>query len=172
MAEVCPLEKILNNPGFQHVAEIIFGNLDLDHLEVCGQINESSKQILANPMFWIRKFEDLSKGNHEDWMKVIQSVKNSAKEKSIVLYMKWNLKKEAMKDLPCYSSPDVQDDFRNEIWKSCKKWDLSDDDTEIVKILAPLTHNPNAPNNDGVTPFDLSRNHPEIRRILKSNDIF
>ena len=93
MARVSPMEKILNNPGFVHLSEIIFWNLDHDHLEVCGQINKSSKQILANPMFWIRKFKVLSKENQKEWSKVIQSVKNSAKEKSIVSYLKWNLKK-------------------------------------------------------------------------------
>ena len=163
MAEVSPLEKILNNPGFEHLAEIIFWNLDQDHLEVCGQINESSKQILANPMFWIRKFKYLSKENQKDWIKVIQSVKNSVKEKSIISYLKWNLKKDALKDLSCYSSRAVQDDFRNKIWKSCT-WQS---DTEIVKILAPLTDNPNAPNKDGESPSSFSKSE-EICRILKS----
>ena len=118
MAEVSPMEKILNNPGFVHLAENIFGNLDQDRLEVCGQINESSKQILANPMFWIRKFTTLSKENKKDWTKVIQSMKNSDKEKSIVAYLKWKLKNKAEEDLPCYSSPGVQDDFRQSIDRS------------------------------------------------------
>ena len=75
MAQVSPMENFLNNPGFVHLAETIFGNLDHDHLDVCGQINESSKQILANPTFWIRKFTALSKENQKDWIKVIQSEK-------------------------------------------------------------------------------------------------
>ena len=95
------MEKILNNPGFEHLAEIIFENLDRDHLDVCEQINESSKQILINPMFWIRKFKFFSKYNQKDWIKVIQSEKNSAKKKSITLYLKYNLKIEAVIDLPC-----------------------------------------------------------------------
>ena len=49
-------------------------------------------------------------------------------------------------DLPCYSAPEVQDDFRNKIWKNCEKMKSSIENTEIVKILAPLTNNPNAPN--------------------------
>ena len=39
--------------------------------------------------------------------------------------------------------------------------------TEIVKILAPLTDNPDAPNNKGVTPSSVAKN-VEIRRILES----
>ena len=38
---------------------------------------------------------------------------------------------------------------------------------EIVRILAPLTDNPNAPNKDGKTPSECTKNE-EIRRILES----
>ena len=55
-AEVSPMEKILNNPGLVHLAENIFGNLADEDAEVCQDINQSSKQILENPMFWLRKF--------------------------------------------------------------------------------------------------------------------
>ena len=54
------LEKILNNPGLQHLAENIFDNLKYEDLEICQGINQSSKQILDHqmkkPMFWLRKF--------------------------------------------------------------------------------------------------------------------
>ena len=55
-------------------------------------------------------------------------------------YLQWELKKEDLVDLPCYSSPAVQDDFRKRIFEFCKKFrsELSDEDIEIVKILAPL----------------------------------
>ena len=39
--------------------------------------------------------------------------------------------------------------------------------TEIVKILAPLMDNPNAPNNVGDTPILMAKN-TEIRSILES----
>ena len=169
MESISPMEKILNIPGFVHLAEIIFGNLDHDHLEVCGQINISSKQILANPLFWIKKFTALSKEKQNDWTRVIQSVKSSAKEKSIVSYLKWNLKKGAIEDLPCYSSPAVQDNFRKKIWKICmNRGRSSDEDMEIVKILAPLTDNLNAPNKIGDTPIYWAawNGHTEIVKIL------
>ena len=40
--------------------------------------------------------------------------------------------------------------------------------TKIVKILVPLTGNPNASNNDGVTPISCAafRGHTEIVKIL------
>ena len=42
--------------------------------------------------------------------------------------------------------------------------------TEIVKILVPLTDNPNAPNNFGMTPIYKAAqcNNTEIVKILKS----
>ena len=140
------MEKIVSNPGLQHLAENIFLNLDDEHLKICEQINESCRQMLDNAMFWLRKFLGLSKKNREDWIKIIQSVKNSDKEKFITSYLKWELKKDAMVDLPCYTSPAVQDDFRKKIRERCKERGSSVEDTEIVKILAPLTDNPNAPN--------------------------
>ena len=96
------METIINNPGIQHLAENVFWNLDVEYLKVCAQINQSCKQILENPMFWLKKFRSLSKENLKDWIKVIKLVKNSDKEKAIISYLQWNLKKEVV-DIPCYS---------------------------------------------------------------------
>ena len=52
------MEKIINNPGLQHLAEKVFFNLNVEDLEICAQINQSCKKILENPMFWLRKFGD------------------------------------------------------------------------------------------------------------------
>ena len=118
------LEKIFNNPGLQHLAENIFDNLNVEDLEVCQGINQSSKRILDyqmdKPMFLLRKFRSLSKKNQKDWIKVIESVKKSKKEKAISAYLQWNLKKTTV-DLPCYSSPAVQDDFKKRIREYCEK---------------------------------------------------
>ena len=61
MAEVSPMERILNTPGLVHLAENIFGNLDCEGIGFCRDINQSSRQMLDNPFFWLRKFEELSK---------------------------------------------------------------------------------------------------------------
>ena len=92
ISETSLMEKILDNPGLVHLAENIFGNLYEENLEVCVQINQSSKQIVTNPIFYLRKFTALSKDNQNDWMKVLKSVKNSEKEKAIISYLQWNLK--------------------------------------------------------------------------------
>ena len=97
------METIFNNPGLQHLAEKVFWNLNVEDLKMCSQINQSCKQILENPMFWLNKFGELSMENQKDWIKILQSVKNSEYEKIIVSYLKWNLKKEAkVVDLPSY----------------------------------------------------------------------
>ena len=71
-------------------------------------------------------------------------------------------------DPPCYCTPAVQDDFKKKIWECCKKQNLSKEDTEFVKILAPLTDNPNTPNNIGKTPIYWAayNGHTEIVKIL------
>ena len=163
------MEKIISNPGLQHLAEKVFLNLDVEDLKICGQINQSCKQILENPMFWLKKFRNLSKENRKEWINVITSVKNSDKQNAIMTYLQLSLKKEALVDLPCYTNPAIQDKFKKRIRKSCEKWGRSsDEDLEIVKILAPLTDNPNAPNIDGKTPiyWAAKRGHIEIVKIL------
>ena len=149
------MEKIVGNPGLQHLAENVFWNLDVEDLKLCAQINLGCNQILKNPIFCLRKFEHISKENQKDWINAIQSVKNPDKGIAIISYFQWNLKKDALVDLPCYSSPAVQDDFRMRIWECCDKLrsELSDEDIEIVKILAPLIDNPNAPDKNGDTPI-------------------
>ena len=97
------MEKIISNPGLQHLIEKVFLNLDVEDLKICGHINQSCKQIFDNAMFWLRKFRGLTKENKEDWIKILQSVKNSDYEKIIVFYLQWNLKKEVeVVDLPCF----------------------------------------------------------------------
>ena len=170
------MEKIISNPGLQHLVEKVFWNLDdVEDLKICAQINKSCQQILQFPLFCLRKFEHLSKDNRKDWTKVIYSVKNPDQGIAIISYLKWNLKKEASVDLLCYSKPDVQEDFRRRIREiSMIRFPisniqyLSDEETEMVKILAPLTDNPNAPDKDGFTPifWAARKGHTDIVKIL------
>ena len=213
------MEKIISNPGLQHLAEKFFWNLDVEDLKICAQINQSCKQILEDAMFWLRKFchlsiesqnnwikiiqsvkkscyekviisylkwnlkeavvvhdlqcfwfkkfRSLSRKNQMDWIKVIELEKNSEKDNAIMSYLVWNLKKEHLVQLPLYSNPVAQNYFRKKIMHICQKSGSSHEETEIVKILAPLTDNPNAPNKYGSTPIEIARNE-EIRRILRS----
>ena len=85
------METIINNPGLQHLTEKFFLNISVEELKICSQINQYWKQILENPLFWLKKF-NLSKENHEHWIKVIQLVDNSDKGIAIISYLQWNLK--------------------------------------------------------------------------------
>ena len=167
-------EKILNNPGLQHLAEIIFGNLEVEHFKICRLLNQSAKRILDGPMFqdpmyWLKKFRGLSIGNQYDWAKAIQSVQNSFGRKyAIISYLQWNLQKEVMDDLPCYTNSAIQDDFRMKIGQVFCKRDSSDEDVQVLKMLAPLTDKPNAPDKSGYTPIQWAakNGHTELVKIL------
>ena len=115
------MEKIIRNPGLQHLAEKVFWNLNAEDLKNCAQINQTCKQILQNPIFCLKKFEGLSKQNRKDWIKVILSLKNSDKGIAIISYLKWNLKNDIFVDIPCHTSRDVQDEFRRKLWEICNK---------------------------------------------------
>ena len=217
------MEKIINNPGLQHLAEKVFWNLGAEDLKICRKINQSSKHILEDGMFWLRKFRSLSKvsqknwikiiesvknsgykkvivlflqwylekdvevvdlpcawfkkrillmENQNDWIKVIESVKNSEEENAIMSYLKWNLKNIELDNLPCYTSHNVQVAFKKKISEICqkKRFEFLDEDTEIANILIPLTDNPNAPAPDkfGITPIHWAAHygHTEIVKIL------
>ena len=79
------MEKIINNPGLQHLAENIFLNMNYADLEKCHLINQSSSQILDNPMLWINELfrKGLSKENQKEWIEAIQLETISTKKKHI-----------------------------------------------------------------------------------------
>ena len=166
------MEEFFTNPGLQHLAENILWNLDVDALKICAKINQFCNQILKNPIFCLRKFEHISKENQKDWINAIQSVVNLDRGIAIITYIQWNFQKDALEDLPCYSSPAVQDDFRKRIFECCNKFrsELSDEDMKIVKILAPLVDNPNARDENGYTWIHSAacKGHTEIVKILSS----
>ena len=148
------LENFLKTPGLQHLAENIFLNLNFKDIISCLQINQSSKSFLDNPRFWIKKFiqKGLSKQNQLDWIKAIQITKNTRFERNISFYLKKILKKEKLKDLPCFINASV---IKNNMTKH-GLFDFSgDDDDEIkagrVQVLAPIVNDKF--NNDGSHKF-------------------
>ena len=106
------METILRNPGLLHLAENIFLNLETEDLEVCEKINQSSKQILEDPSFWLWKLmlKGLPEEKIEDWKKAIKLAKTTDLYKNVSLYLKWKLKQDIV-DVPCYSSPYGLQDF-------------------------------------------------------------
>ena len=60
---------------------------------------------------------------------------------AIISYLRWNLNKEGIVDLPYYTNTNVQDDFKKKIKEIFQKRVSLDEDVKILKILAPLTYN-------------------------------
>ena len=56
--------------------------------------------LMGKPMFMLRKPRGISMDNQNDWLKDIQSIKISGKMKDVISYLHWNLKKDALVDLP------------------------------------------------------------------------
>ena len=82
------MEKIINTPGLQHLAESIYLNLDYAALKKCQFINQSTSKILSNPMFWFEELiryvnRDVNTCSNEDpcdLIATIQMAKNFEKK--------------------------------------------------------------------------------------------
>ena len=98
------LENLTNDADVQHLAENIFSCLSYKDLEACQLINQSSRAIINNPRFWLRKLiqNGMSKNNGNDWIKAIELVKDTDFERNLQLYLKRSLGKAKMLDIPCY----------------------------------------------------------------------
>ena len=113
------MEVILNNPGFQHIAENVFLNLNYEKLETCRRVNEFCKDILDNPMFWLKKFirRGLSKKNQIDWMAAIQITPYWNLETNILNYLKQSSKNERVIDIPCHINEETLSEYSEKIMK-------------------------------------------------------
>ena len=181
------LENFIINPGLQHMAENIFSNLNYKDITACQLINRSSKLILDNSKFLLKKFvqNGMSKKNQNDWIKAIQLTRNTKFERNIYLYLKRSFRMKKMMDIPCYIDKEVIEKStiyqlsqieqqicrpanQEHIEKYVPGWIqmLAANDynihnniqrkrmmfaavlggyLEVVKTLAPLMENPNAP---------------------------
>ena len=125
------MENFLKNPGLQHIAENVFLNLNYENLETCRLVNKSWKQILNNPMFWIKKFirRGLSKKNQVDWTAAIQIARNSGLEKNISRYLKQCSKNERVVNIPCY----INKKNSKEIFPNYQCYKISEKETYFKK---------------------------------------
>ena len=145
------LGDFINIPGLQHLAENIFFNLKKEKLEDCRLINESAKEILDDPTFWLKKFvrRGLSKENQIKWMEAIQLTKTTNFEESVLLYLRESSKYERLVDLPCYIDEDslAKSSAYIEIFGQSKalgnlkiltKGEVEDYIPGCIQILAPI----------------------------------
>ena len=104
------MEYVIQNPGLEHITEMILFNLDFEGLKKCQNLNKSIKKTLEDPMFWLRKWRTqrgLSKKNYDDWVKVIQLTKNTNAGTYIKLYLEKVIKNGHVVDVPCFIDSDA-----------------------------------------------------------------
>ena len=184
------MNAIINNPGLQHLAEGIFCNLNYEDLKICEEINDSTKRMLANPFFWLQKHirSGLSKKNQDDWTEAIRLTNNTELERFVLSYLKMSTRNEKLTDLSCYinehfitknseriienmmkSFPNAPGQLKEPLLERTPIFEAAlYGDNEIVQILAPLTDDPNAPDECGFTPIysAAQEGHTEIVQIL------
>ena len=136
------MESIIQNPGFQQITEMILFNLDFRTVKKCQLLNNSFKDILEDPMFWLRKWRmqrGLSKKNYDDWVKAIQLTKNTNVEVNVQLYLEKVIETGHVVDVPCFIDSDaIQNSTKFTYKKALKKRKHG-----IIQILASLENNPN-----------------------------
>ena len=49
-------QNIIENPGLQNIVERIFLHLNYENLLTCRLINKSTRFILDNPLFWLKRW--------------------------------------------------------------------------------------------------------------------
>ena len=99
------MENVIQNPGLQHISELILFNLDFEDLQKCQLLNKSFKDILEDPIFWLRKWRTqrgLSKENYDDWVKAIKLTKNTNVEANMKLYLEKVVKNGHVLDISCF----------------------------------------------------------------------
>ena len=159
------MDFITKNPGLKHISEKIFMNLDYEDLMICGEVNQSWKQILKNnPIFWLQKcFLDSGEDEYSidfklKWFTLIQA--SNLNQKEIIAQYLIEIHHELMDgDIPydiirkLRHSKDYQ--FLHQIMKLniytsteiTKEihYAARDGDLEALRILAQYSDNPNAP---------------------------
>ena len=136
------MESIIQNPGLQLITETILFNLDFQALKKCQLLSKSFKEILDDPIFWLRKWRiknGLSEKNYDDWIKAIQLTKNTNVEVNVKLYLEKVIKIAHVVDVPCfidYGAVQKSSEFTFERA-------LDEKELGILQILASMKDNPN-----------------------------
>ena len=156
------MDRITTTPGLIHIAEQIFSNLDRKSLFICQKVNENWASILRNPYFWLNRMTQnttLSQEHQKEWMRFGEKLS------------KLNLAKDMTPSLNyIYGQLDDSVTIEKTYWDAImSNGDLSHlSSGEIVRIMASLIENPNAPREDGNTPINwVAQNGcTEIVKIL------
>ena len=187
------MDLITKTPGLIHIAEEIFSNLDGNSLLECQEVNEHWGSILRNPWFWYNRMTQnttLSQEHQKEWMNFCEKLNKldltkdmtpglnfiyKHLEDSVTLNrVYWSAISSASAETveimaPLIESPNALDELGDTLTGYTPIHEAAFKGyTEIVKILVPLTGNPNEPDEDGRTPIYLAacNGHTEIVKIL------
>lgn len=136
------MENIIRNPGLQHITEMILFNLDFEDLKKCQLLNKSFKDILEDPMFWLRKWRTkgvLSKKNHDDWANAIKLTKNTNVEANVKLYLEKVIENGHIVDVPCFIDSNAVEKSTEFTFERA----FEESELGILQILASLENNLN-----------------------------
>ena len=135
------MESVIQNPGLQHIAEMILLNLDFEDLKRCQLLNKFFKDVLESPMFWLRKWRTqrgLSKENNDDWVKAIQLTKNTNLEINLKLYLEKVIKNGHVVDVPCFIDANAVEKSNEFTFERA----FEEKELGILQILASMENNP------------------------------
>ena len=159
------MDLVTRNPGFQHISEEIFLNLDQTCLMCCQKVNQIWGKIINNPTFWLKKCVKMGllKQYHSAWTKLIQESKESKIDQDIKSFlMKMHAESNAhdtqadRKASGTGSPPDMTANaMAAEDAAATPKADYSPihaafihgkgHPTEFIRFAAPILNNPNSP---------------------------
>ena len=149
------MDQIIENPGFQHLTEKILLNLPLKDSIHLKLVNKSLKDILDDPMFWIKKWilKGLSKKNKDDWIKAIELMENTKLIRIIILYIKKVIHRDCIVDMPChidektvekFSKFDNETAFQKYFEEAIEdQFSIKRFDAGSIQICIALVRNPN-----------------------------
>ena len=83
------MEIFTKNPGLQHVSEDIFKLLDNKSLLDCRLVNSSWKNILDQPMFWLKNLDkqNLPLDIQKSWENLVEKLTDDQISNKLVLIM-------------------------------------------------------------------------------------
>ena len=91
------MEAITNSPGLQHISDDIFKLLDKKSLINCREVNSSWKNVLDEPIFWLKKYkrEYPSSDVPKSWKTLAQELEGEKLRNEFVLTLIkiWHWKK-------------------------------------------------------------------------------
>ena len=148
------VKTLINNQGFLHISEKIILLLDKKSILECRMVNSSWKNIIDNPIFWVKKCDQkgISKDLHNVLIDTIQKITDS------------ELRQEAAVCLSMFHSAGYWTP-ENSAGLTLIYLASSYGFVKLLKFLATLVDNPNAPKSNGMTPLHSAAKNGHLKIV-------